>query len=222
MHHDVGGEGWGNNQLEYNTDELKNAYHTGEGTLNIVAYAEPYGDNYYTSARIHTFDKVYMDYGRVEARMKLPRGQGLWPAFWMLGERFVSIGWPNCGEIDIMEYRGQEPGTIHGTVHGPGYSGGGGIGESYSLFGDTFDDDYHVFAIERDPQHISWWVDDELYYRLTPADIPAGTAWAFEDQFFVILNLAVGGDYVGSPDPSTEFPATVSVDYVRYYERTEE
>ena len=174
-----------------------------------------------TRQRIHTFDKVYMDYGRVEARMKLPRGQGLWPASGCWASALSPLVGLTVVKSILWSIEGRNWNDSW-TVHGPGYSGGGGIGESYSLFGDTFDDDYHVFAIERDPQHISWWVDDELYYRLTPADIPAGTAWAFEDQFFVILNLAVGGDYVGSPDPSTEFPATVSVDYVRYYERTEE
>jgi len=217
--YDIGGNGWGNNQLEFNTDEIENVFVTGDGYLNIVAREENYGDNYYTSGRIHTRGNIAMGYGRVEASVQVPRGIGLWPAFWMLGSDYPGQTWPNCGEIDILEFKGGEPGTVYSTVHGPGYSGGAGIGETYSLFGNTFNKTHHTFAIEREEDYIAWYVDDDLFYELTPDDLPQSKQWVFNGEFFVILNLAVGGHFVRPPDPSTEFPATLSVDYVRYYER---
>jgi len=217
--YDLGGDGWGNNQLEYNTDEIENVFMTGDGYLHIVAREESYEDNYYTSGRIQTRDKMAFGLGRMEASIQVPRGAGLWPAFWMLGVEYPALSWPNCGEVDILEFNGGQPGTVYGTVHGPGYSGGAGIGSSYSLFGGTFDTEHHVYAVERDEGHIAWYVDDELYYRLTPNDLPSGKQWVFDGDFFIILNLAVGGHFVQPPDPSTEFPATLSVDYVRYFKR---
>ena len=133
----------------------------------------------------------------------------------MLGQDIGSVGWPQSGEIDVMEYLGHQPSTIHGTVHGPGYSGGGGIGKSYTLSNGRFDTGFHVFAVEWTPNSIEWFVDDVQYHRIVPADLPGD--WVFDKPFYIILNLAVGGDWPGSPDESTIFPQTMLVDYVRVY-----
>ncbi len=219
--HDVGGDGWGNNQLEYDTDRTDNVFQDGDGHLHIVALEEEYEGNAYTSARIKTMDLFEQSQGRFEASIKLPEGQGLWPAFWMLGADFDEIGWPWCGEIDIMEYQGEAPETVHGTIHGPGHSGGEGVGGSYTLDDGSFAEGYHTYAVEIDEGHIAWYVDEVLYQRLTPADLPDDATWVYDDTpFFLILNLAVGGHYVEAPDESTEFPATMMVDWVRVRERS--
>jgi beta-glucanase (GH16 family) len=148
----------------------------------------------------------------------VPSGQGIWPAFWMLGNDIGAVSWPACGEIDIMENIGREPTTVHGTVHGPGYSGAAGIGAAYGLpDGAPFADDFHVFAIEWEPQAIRWYVDGALYHTLTPAALPAGARWAFDHPFFMLLNVAVGGNWPGNPDATTVFPQRMLVDYVRVY-----
>lgn len=221
--HEIGGHGWGNNELEYYTNRVENAALDGAGHLAIVAreenpgdYACHYGPCRYTSARLVTRDKVEFTYGRVEARLKIPRGQGIWPAFWMLGAKFPETPWPNCGEMDIMENVGKEPRMVHGTVHGPGYSGANGIGAGYTFDRDVADE-FHVFAIDWDPDAIRWYVDGHLYYILTPADLD-GREWVFDGDFFILLNVAVGGNWPGSPDDTTQFPQTMLVDYVRVYE----
>ncbi len=214
--YDVGTD-WGNAQLEYDTARPANVSLDGQGHLAITARAESYLGRNYTSARITTRGLFSRNRGRFEARMKLPAGRGLWPAFWLLGDDIGSVGWPTCGEIDVMEYRGQQTGIVHGSLHGPGYSGGSALSKSYALTGSTFDGDYHVFAIEWTTNKIVYSVDGNAYQTLTPASLPAGTSWVFDHPFHVILNLAVGGNYVGAPDASTVFPATVLVDYVRVY-----
>jgi beta-glucanase (GH16 family) len=219
--HDVGGDGWGNNQLEYDTDSTNNVRLDGEGNLEIVARQEDFEGNSYTSGRIRTLGLFEQGYGRFEVRAKLPEGQGLWPAFWMLGTDYESVGWPECGEIDVMEFRGDETYVSYGTVHGPGYSGGDAIGAEYTLPDGAFTDDFHTFAVEVDPEHIAWTVDDVLYQRLTPADLPDGGRWVFDKEYFLILNLAVGGWFAGDPDADTVFPATMTVDYVRVSERVQ-
>lgn len=211
--------GWGNNQLEYDTDRPENVSLDGEGHLAIVAREESYGGLNYTSARITTQGLFELTYGRFEARIYLPWGQGLWPAFWLLGDDFNTAGWPYCGEIDIMEYRGQEPRTIHGTIHGPGYSGAQGVGTSYTLTNARFDTDFHTFSIEWNLENISWFVDGELYQTITSNDVPGD--WVYDHPFFIILNLAVGGNYVGPPNENTIFPQTMLVDYVRVYQEVE-
>src|SRR5262245_59657524 len=220
---EVGGNGWGNQELEYYTNRVDNAYQS-NGSLVIKALKERYTglDNVtrdYTSARLISKNKFTAEYGRLEARLKVPFGQGIWPAFWMLGSNIDSVGWPNCGEIDIMENIGREPSIVHGTLHGPGYSGGNGIGGGYTLpGGQRFSDAYHTFAIEWSPNSIRWYVDDQLYQTRTPADLPAGRTWVYDHNFFMILNLAVGGQWPGYPDSSTVFPQTYLVDYVRVYQ----
>jgi hypothetical protein len=147
--------------------------------------------------------------------MKIPRGQGMWPAFWMLGNDIGQVGWPNSGEIDVMENVGFEPSTVHGTLHGPGYSGTGGIGAAYTLpGGQKFADAFHTFAVDWSPEAITWSVDGTVYQRRTPADL-GGQKWVFNKPFFLILNLAVGGYWPGDPDGSTVLPQQLLVDYVR-------
>jgi beta-glucanase (GH16 family) len=221
---DSGGGGWGNDELEYYTNRLQNSSQQ-DGNLVIKVLQEKYTgadgvSRNYTSARLKTLGKFSQTYGRFEARMKIPRGQGIWPAFWMLGDDIEKPGWPACGEIDIMENIGKEPALVHGTIHGPGYSGDKGIGGPYGLpGGQTFADDFHVFAVEWEPNAIRFYVDDHLYTTRTPADLPKGAKWVYDHPFFMLLNVAVGGGWPGSPDSTSVFPQTMLVDYVRVYER---
>lgn len=220
---EVGGHGWGNNELEYYTARTENASMDGQGSLAITAreenpgdYSCHYGECRFTSARLITLDKFEFTYGRVEARIQVPRGQGIWPAFWMLGANFGTVGWPACGEIDIMENIGREPNMVYGTIHGPGYSGAEGFGGS--LRSETaLADGFHVFAIDWDPDVIRWYLDGEMYHTATPNDL-RGDRWVFDHEFFILLNVAVGGYWPGMPDDTTEFPQTMLVDYVRVYE----
>jgi beta-glucanase (GH16 family) len=220
---ETGGSGWGNNELEYYTDRVENLSLDGNGNLAIVARQENpnnyrchYGKCSHTSARIITKDKITFTYGRVEARIKVPRGQGIWPAFWMLGNDISKVGWPNSGEIDIMEHIGKKPRNVYGTVHGPNYSGANGIQGAYEIDADLADD-FHVFAVDWDPDVIRWYVDGNLYSTFTP-DKLNGRKWVFDKDFFIILNVAVGGNWPGIPDETTEFPQTMLVDYVRVYQ----
>ncbi|HLK35049.1 MAG TPA: glycoside hydrolase family 16 protein [Terriglobales bacterium] len=220
---ETGGNGWGNNELEYYTDRPRNVRVEGEN-LVITARREDYTGKdgvtrHFTSARIKTQGKFSQAYGRFEARIRIPHGQGMWPAFWMLGADIDQVGWPDCGEIDIMENIGREPFTVHGTIHGPGYSGSEGIGSPFRLRKQRFTDKYHVFAVEWEPNLIRFYVDQHLYATRTPAELPAGKTWVYNHPFFIILNLAVGGNWPGNPDPSTVFPQKMLVDYVRVYRR---
>jgi beta-glucanase (GH16 family) len=211
--------GWGNLQLEYDTARPENASLDGQGHLVITSRKEAYQGSQYTSARMKTKGILAQKYGRFEARMKLPRGQGLWPAFWLLGADVDTNTWPACGEIDIMEYRGQEPRRVTGTVHGPGYFGKNAVTGNRDLPGPAgFDADFHVFAVEWSPDWIAWELDGAIWQVVVPAGLPAGGTWVFDHPFFVLLNVAVGGYYVGVPDDSV-FPQTTVVDYVRVYER---
>jgi beta-glucanase (GH16 family) len=210
--------GWGNHELEFYTARPENASLDGQGHLAIWAIRESYQGSSYTSARLISKGLVERTHGRFEARLKLPSGQGLWPAFWLLGADLDVNTWPACGEIDIMEYRGQETQRVTGSLHGPGYSGGAALTGNRDLAGSaTFDQDFHVFAVEWTPDWIAWELDGVIWQVITPSSMPANGRWVFDHPFFVILNLAVGGDYVGAPDPSV-FPQTMLVDYVRVYE----
>jgi beta-glucanase (GH16 family) len=214
------GDNVNNHERQYYTNSTRNAVHDGQGNLVITARRENpgnyqcwYGTCEYTSARLNTAGKFTQTYGTYEARIKMSRGQGMWPAFWMLGDNIGDVGWPQSGEIDIMENVGFEPNTVHGTLHGPGYSGADGIGAAYSI-GGPFADDFHTFKVEWSPNRIVWSVDGNIYQTRTPADL-GGRQWVFDHPFFLILNLAVGGYWPGDPDGSTQFPNTLTIDYVR-------
>ena len=217
---DVGGDGFGNGQLEYNTDAATNAAHDGIGNLVITAREEAFEGNRFTSARLKTQGLFEQENGLFEARIRLPIGQGIWPAFWMLGADFDEVGWPQTGEIDIMEYRGQEPSVIHASLHGPGYSGASPITTTLRLEDDeTFADDFHVFSVEWDPGRIAWSLDGEVFQIISTSDVAVRGPWVFDHEFFILLNLAVGGSFVGDPDETTEFPQRMEIDYVRVFER---
>jgi beta-glucanase (GH16 family) len=222
----TGGSGWGNQELEYYVDGLENAHLNGRGSLVIKALKKAlptefkcwYGPCRFTSARLSTKKTFKQAYGRFEARIKLPFGQGIWPAFWLLGADLDSVGWPACGEIDVMENIGREPKVIHGTLHGPGYSGAQGIGASYSLTrGQRFADAYHTYTVEWEPEEIRWYVDGNIYQTKRATDLPIGGKWVYDHPFFIIMNLAVGGAWPGNPDATTVFPQEMLIDYVRVY-----
>ena len=213
---DVGTD-WGNAQLEYDTDRASNASLDGAGHLAITARQESYKGSAYTSARLTTQGKQEFKYGRFEARIKMPSGRGIWPAFWLLGANEDVVGWPKAGEIDIMEYRGQEPSIVNGTLHGPGYSGINAFTRRFTLDGARFDSDYHDFTVEWDEDQVKWKVDGHLYHEMKRSYVPG--EWVFDHPFYIILNVAVGGGYVGSPDGSTTFPQSMLVDWVRVYRR---
>jgi beta-glucanase (GH16 family) len=221
---DIGGGGWGNNELQFYTGKTKNIYQDGTGNLVIKAIKETikdacwYVDCDYTSGRILTKGTLERKYGRFEARIRIPTDRGMWPAFWLLGANIATTNWPTCGEIDVMENNGREPKIVRGTMHGPGYSGGKGISAPYSS-DKAFSEGFHVYAIEWEPEVIRWYVDGNLYQTRTPKDLPEGAKWVYDHNFFIILNLSVGGNYPGDPDAKTKFPQTMKVDYVRVYER---
>lgn len=222
---EVGGTGWGNEELEYYTDRPQNVF-LKDGNLVIQARQEKYTgrdgvSRNYTSARLKTAGKFSQTYGRFEARIKIPAGQGMWPAFWMLGDDIDKAGWPACGEIDIMENIGKEPSIVHGSIHGPGYVGADGIEAPFTLPAKRqFADDFHIFAVEWEPDAIRFYVDETLYVTRTRADLHPGWKWVFDHPFFLLLNLAVGGDWPGNPDATTVLPQNMLVDYVRVYQRT--
>lgn len=209
------GTDWGNAQLEYDTDRPENVSLDGNGNLVITARRESFGGQPFTSARIKTQGLFEQTYGRFEARIKLPWGPGIWPAFWLLGSNVQTVGWPQCGEIDIMESRGQQPNLIHATVHGPGYSAAGGVTKSYGFEKDRFDVDFHLFAVEWGKNYLRFYVDDVFYHEIEPGDLNG--PWVFDKPFFIILNVAVGGNYVGFPTSETPFPQSMIIDYVKVY-----
>jgi beta-glucanase (GH16 family) len=213
--YDIGAGGWGNGEAQYYTSRPENA-RVENGMLVIDARQEKYQDSYYTSARLKTQGLQSFQYGRIEARLRVPSGDGMWPAFWMLGSTFDGTNWPDCGEVDIMEYVGREPDLIIGTLHGPGYSGASGLSQwnrqEYAIA-----DDFHTYAIEWKPGQIDWFYDGAKYHTVTPADL-SGRQWVFDQPFFIILNLALGGTLGGPIGLDTVFPAQFYVDYVRVYE----
>ncbi len=220
--YDIGGWGWGNGEAQYYTDRPENA-RVENGLLVIEARQEKFENSYYTSARLLTQGLHAFQYGRFEARIKVPSGVGTWPAFWMLGDNFGrdtedpnQSNWPNVGEIDIMEYVGREPDLVVGTVHGPGYAGAGGLTRWFRQ--DTpIADDFHTFAVEWDFDGIRWFFDDELYYDLS-RDVVGNREWVFDQPFFIIVNLALGGTLGGTIALDTQFPQVLYVDYVRVYQ----
>jgi beta-glucanase (GH16 family) len=220
--YDLGGSGWGNHELESYTDRPQNA-HIEKGNLVITAMRERHTDREgvtrdYTSARLKTQGLFAQAYGRFEARIKIPEGQGMWPAFWMMGDDISAVGWPKCGEIDIMENVGKEPGIVHGSLHGPER---GPLPKDLMMpfsvpAGGRFSDDFHVYAIEWQPDAVRFYVDTSLYASFFPRASDGGP-WVFAHPFFILLNVAVGGDWPGPPDDTTHFPQSMLVDYVRVY-----
>ena len=214
--------GWGNAELQYYTNKPENAYQDGQGNL-VISLQKPqedlacwYGPCQYTSARLVSAQKFEVKYGRIEARIRVPDGPaGLWPAFWMLGSDLEKVGWPECGEIDVMEYVSRMPNRIFGTLHGPGYSGGEGKGGTLDLPGPVYQD-YHLFAVEWEPGEVRWYLDGQEYARVTAADV-APNRWVFDKPFFLILNMAIGGNLGGAVDPSMPLPQKLLVDYIRVY-----
>ena len=220
--------GWfgsGSLELECYTNRLQNAQIKG-GNLVVTATQEsvPFACsdgsvNNYTSARLKTQGLFSQAYGRFEARIKIPTGQGMWPAFWMLGNNVAAAGWPTCGEIDIMENIGRKPGTVHGSLHGPSTTNG--TSDATAIFalpaGQAFADDFHVYAIEWEPGVVRFYVDSNLYATFAQSQWSTGGTWVFDHPFFIILNVAVGGNWPGSPDSGTVFPQQMLVDYVRVY-----
>ena len=218
----TGGNGWGNHELEYYTARPQNVQVQG-GNLVITAVKEDYTGpdgvtQHYTSARMQTKGLFSQTLGRFEARIKIPKGQGMWPAFWMLGNDIDTSGWPACGEIDIMENIGKEPAINHGSLHGPGYAPGN-VTAGYTIPTGALSDDFHLYAVEWEAQQVRFYVDSTLYATFTPSSLPQGSPWEFNKPFFLLLNVAVGGDWPGPPDGTTQFPQQMLVDYVRVYQK---
>jgi beta-glucanase (GH16 family) len=225
--YDLGGGGWGNQELESYTNRAENA-RVENGNLVITARKEDYAgsDNIareYTSARLKTQGLFSQAYGRFEARIKIPAGQGMWPAFWMLGDNISSAGWPKCGEIDIMENVGKEPGMVHGSLHGPMTTGAATDLTSTARLsaGKDFATAFHLYAVEWEPDTVRFYVDDSIYATFNASSVAStpttAGSWVFDHPFFLVLNVAVGGDWPGAPDSTTTFPQTMSIDYVRVY-----
>jgi len=225
--YDLGGGGWGNQELESYTNSAENA-HIENGNLVITARKENFeGSDHiareFTSARLKTQGLFSQTYGRFEARIKIPSGQGMWPAFWMMGDNISSVGWPKCGEIDIMENVGKEPGLVHGSLHGPTTTGAAtDLTSTVSLpTGKDFAATYHLYAVEWEPDAVRFYVDDTLYATFAANSVAStpttAGSWVFDHPYFLILNVAVGGSWPGPPDATTAFPQTMLVDYVRVY-----
>lgn len=214
--YDLGANGWGNQELQNYTNDETNSY-IDQG--NLIIRAEKVSDGQFTSARLKSIDLHEFQFGRVDVRAVLPIGQGIWPAIWMLGANFSEIGWPDCGEIDIMECIGSDPGRVHGTAHwGAEPSQHTYLGGSTAVpFPETLADEYHVYSIEWEQDSIRWYFDNEEYFSISPANMN-GQPYPFNEPFFFILNVAVGGIWPGYPDETTPFPGFMAVDYVRVYQ----
>ncbi|CDW84395.1 glycoside hydrolase family 16 [Stylonychia lemnae] len=208
--HDIGGNGWGNEELEYYTDRAENSYVKG-GFLHIQGLKEDYNGSQYTSARINSLGKFSQKFGKFEIRAKLPTGQGVWPAFWMLGDNLNQVGWPTCGDIDVFEMIGKQPSVAHGSLHAKGLDT---TKEYTSQQG--FADDYHTFGIEWYPSKVDFYIDGNTYFSVDKSTTQGD--WPYDrNSFFIILNLAIGGNWPGNPDETTNFPALYTIDYVRVY-----
>jgi beta-glucanase (GH16 family) len=233
----LGGGGWGNHELESYTNRVENA-RVEKGNLVITARRETFTGKdgiarEYTSARMKTQGLFAQKYGRFEARIRIPQGQGIWPAFWMMGDDLFTAGWPKCGEIDVMENIGKEPGVVHGSLHGPlagpAPSAALANGEEDRVKRATdltaafrlpeelrFADGFHVYAVDWQPEAVRYYVDDSQFAAFSPQS-PGGGPWVFDHPFFILLNVAVGGKWPGDPDETTKFPQSMLVDYVRVY-----
>ncbi len=211
----TGNNGWGNNELQYYRAENTSIE---SGNLVITAQREAFGGSDFTSSRIITQGKQSFRFGRIDIRAVLPEGRGLWPALWMLGTKITAVGWPACGEIDIMELIGQRPNRVLGTAHfGANFANHNFEGESIALSGNAkFSEEYHVFSLVWKENKMEWYVDDELYFEFDRSSV-GSQPYPFNDNFFFIFNVAVGGNLPGSPDGTTNFPQRMIVDYVRVF-----
>ncbi len=220
----IGLPGWGNKELEYYTDSTANAAVDGKGHL-VVSVRKPdtaltcwYGPCRYTSARLVTLGRREFQYGRIEVRFRVTDGFGVWPAIWLLGTNVGQVGWPQSGEIDLMEFLGRRPDELLGTLHGPGYSGSGGISTTRDLGGPVAAG-FHTVAIDWWPWRIVWLLDGSPYQTVTSADV-APNEWVFDHPFYLIVNMAVGGTLGGQVDPKLPLPQSIVLDYVRLYQET--
>lgn len=219
--YEIGASGYGNEEKQNYTDRVENACYAvedGEGCLKITALKDNYQGVAYSSARLKTEGRFSATYGRFEARMKLPFGPGMWPAFWLLGANYPTATWPKCGEIDIMENKGFQPNIVSSAVHCPNHSGGNPFSSTFGYRDQRFDTGFHIFAAEWDKTSIRFYVDNQLYHVVSMSDM-AREDWVFDHPFFIILNLAVGGTFGGDPTADTVFPQSLYVDYVRVYQR---
>lgn len=219
---ETGGGGWGNAELQYYTGGSENAFLDGASNLALVVrQPEPrlredrYGGCGYTSARLISKDRVALRYGLVQARIQVPDGRGIWPAFWMLGQDIDTAGWPQCGEIDVMEILGHDPEVVHATIHGPGYSGRAGVTASHRARA-SLAEAFHVYSVAWEPSRIRWYLDDQLYATVTPGGL-RDRPWVFDHDFYLLINVAVGGTFPGNPDTSLTLPRTMLIDYIRHY-----
>ncbi len=220
--HETGATGNGNQELQNYTDRVENASYAtynNLGCLKITALEDNYEGITYSSARIKTEGLFEQKYGRFEARLMLPYGPGIWPAFWLLGANYATDEWPACGEIDIMENKGYQPNIVSSALHLPGHSAGNAITQTFGYEKQRFDTDFHVFAAEWDETKIDFFVDNVLYKRVKAVDVTDGE-WVFDHPFFIILNVAVGGTFGGNPTEDTVFPQSMYVDYVRVYRKS--
>ncbi|MDZ7880849.1 MAG: family 16 glycosylhydrolase [Saprospiraceae bacterium] len=216
---DVGGGGWGNNELQYYTNNRPDNIYLDNGKLIIQAKKEAFSGREYTSSRILTKGKREFTFGRIDIRAKLPVAKGLWPALWMLGKKIDQTSWPACGEIDIMELVGKEPNKVHGTLHWANSAGSRALyGTSYTLPTGTFADKFHVFTAIWEADKVEILMDDISYYKFDKSKV-GGAAYPFNEPFFLIFNVAVGGDWPGLPDATTTFPQQMVVDYVRVFKK---
>lgn len=215
--YDLGAGGWGNNELQHYTDRPENVDLNGDGFLRITALREEFEGAPFTSARLKSKGLQEFQYGRIDIRARAPQERGVWPALWMLGNDIDEVEWPLCGEIDIMEIFGQR--SIGVAAHGPGYSGGSALGFPYTEADDNFANEFHIYSVIWDPEHITWMIDESIVAAINPSDLPDFTPWVFDHPFYFLLNVAVGGNTVQTPNASTPDVNRLVVDYIRVYER---
>ena len=224
--YEIGGHGWGNNELQFYTDNDSTAF-IEDGNLVLRAKVVPQGTGssnnlrYFTSARLRTSGKGDWRYGRIEVKAKLALGQGIWPAIWMLPTDWMYGGWPQSGEIDIMEHVGYDPGHVHGSIHTESYNHKTNTQKGGSLKLDNIDTAFYVYAIEWFEDRIDFFINDDKYYSFQNDNNNNFKTWPFNQRFHLLINIAVGGDWPGSPDETTSFPTEMKIDYVRVYQKTE-
>ena len=222
---EIGGHGWGNNELQFYTDSDSNSY-VENGNLTLKAQVVPQGIGsskglrYYSSARLRTYGKGDWKYGRIEVKAKVASGQGIWPAIWMLPTDWLFGGWPSSGEIDIMEHVGYDLGVVHGSVHTEAYNHKINTQRSSARKIANVDTEFHVYSIIWDKDKISFFIDDVQYFLFENDQQGNYKTWPFDQRFHLLINIAVGGDWPGNPDNSTNFPRKMLVDYVRVYEKS--